>query len=86
MLISKKTKPSYRQVLQIVRELPPADQRRLRDELARMVGIQLVRPTTTSATIRRGKRLAKAVRAELAKTTTGSLDEAMQSLRGRSWS
>ena len=85
-LTRRKSKLTLQQLLDAARELPPVDQRHLRDELAKMVGLQLVRPTATPAAIRRGKRLAKAVRAELAKTTTGSLDEAMQSLRGRSWS
>ncbi len=59
---------------------------RLRDELAKMVGVQVVRPAATAAAVRRGRRLAKAVRAELAKSVTGSLDETVRSLRGRAWS
>jgi len=58
----------------------------LRDELARMVGVQLVRPAASRASVRRGRRLAKTVRAELLKSVTGSLDEAMRRLRGQSWS
>ena len=84
MLTRKKIKPSYQQVLQIIRDLPPIEQRRLRDEMAKMASVQLVHPTATPAAIRQGKRLAKAVRIELAKTVSGTLDEAMQRLRGRS--
>jgi hypothetical protein len=68
-----------------MRELSPAEQRRLRDELASMVGVQLMRPTTTPTAIRHG-RLARAVRSELARATKGSLDDTMRNLRGRAWS
>ncbi len=82
----KKAKPAYQKILEAAHDLSLADQRRLRDELAKMVGVQVVRPAATAAAVRRGRRLAKAVRAELAKSVTGSLDETMRSLRGRSWS
>ena len=82
----KKPNPTLRQLLAAVRELSPAEQRRLRDELAKMAGVQLVRPSQDGAAIRRGRRLAQTVRAELAHSTTGSLDDAMHHLRGRSWS
>jgi hypothetical protein len=85
-LTRNKAKPAYQKILEAARDLSLADQRRLRDELANMVGVQLVRPAATPAAVRRGRRLAKAVRVELAKSVTGSLDEAMRSLRGRSWS
>ena len=85
-LTRKKAKPAYQKILEAARELSLADQRRLHDELAKMVGVQLRRPAATPAAVRRGRRLAKAVRAELAKSVTGSLDETMRSLRGRSWS
>ena len=84
--LQKKDKSAYRKILEAARELPPAEQRRLRDELAGMVGVQLVRPAATPAAIRRGRRLAKAIRSELARTTKGSLDDAMRNLRGRAWS
>jgi len=80
----KKGQSAYRKILEAVRELRPAEQRRLRDELASMVGVQLVRPAATPAAIRRGRRLAQAVRRELAQSATGSLDETMRNLRGRS--
>jgi hypothetical protein len=80
-----RTRPTYRQVLQSVRELSPADQRRLYDELVKLSGVRLERPAGTSAAVRRGRRLAKTIQAQLA-ASTGTLDEAMQRLRGRSWS
>ncbi len=85
-LTRKKPKPSLKQLLAAVRELPPADQRRLRDELAKLAGVQLVRPASSAVAVRRGRRLAKTIRAELAKSITGSLDETMSQLRGRAWS
>lgn len=85
-LTRKKDRPTYRQVLQIARKLSPAEQRRLRDELAKSTGVQLVRPNASAAAIRQGRRLAKSIRAELADSVTASLDETMRQLRGRSWS
>jgi|GEM_PF-1824074 len=82
----KKTRPAYQKILEAARELSPAQQRRLRDELAKMVGVRLVRPAMTPAAIRRGRRLAKAVRAELAHAKSESLDATMRNLRGRAWS
>jgi hypothetical protein len=66
--------------------LSPQEQRRLRAELEKSAGVYLVRPTDNAAAIRRGRRLAKAVQAELAVTASDSLDETMIRLRGQSWS
>jgi hypothetical protein len=82
----RKTKLGYRIILEAALELSPAEQRRLRDELAHAAGVQLVRPSGAPAAVRRGQRLGKAVRAEIAKSVNGSLNETMRSLRGRSWS
>lgn len=82
----KKPRLSWRQVLQAVQELSPQEQRRLRAELAKMADVYLVRPTGNVAAIRRGRRLAKAIQAELAVTASDSLEEAMIRLRGQSWS
>jgi hypothetical protein len=82
----RKSTPAYRTILEAARQLSPAEQRRLRDELANVAGVQLVRPVATSDAVRRGRRLAKAVRAELTRSVTGALDETMHGLRGRSWS
>lgn len=82
----KKTKPAYQKILEAARELSPAQQRRLRDELAKMVGVRLVRPAITPAAIRRGRRLAKSIRSELAHAKLESLESTMRNLRGRAWS
>ena len=85
-LTSRKTKLSWHQVLQAVQELSPQDQRRLRDELAKSAGVYLARPTGSVAAVRRGRRLAKVVQAELVVSASDSLNETMIRLRGRSWS
>jgi len=85
-LTHKRTKLTFQQVLQAAQELPPQDQRRLRDELAKLADVYLVRPTTTAAAVQEGRRLAKAIRAELADSPTASLDEVMARLRGQAWS
>ncbi len=84
--LQKKDKSAYRKILEAARELPPAEQRRLRDELARSSGVQLVRPNGSAEARRQGRRLVKAIRAELAESVTNSVDETMRQLRGRSWS
>jgi hypothetical protein len=85
-LTRRKSRPSWQQVLRAVQELPPQEQRRLRDELAKSAGVYLARPTGNAAAIRRGRRLAKAIQAELAVTAASSLDETMTRLRGQAWS
>jgi len=85
-LTRRKSRPSWQQVLRAVQELPPQEQRRLRDELAKSAGVYLARPTGNAAAIRRGRRLAKAIQAELAVTAANSLDETMTRLRGQAWS
>ncbi len=85
-LTRPKKRPTYTQVLEVARRLSPAEQRRLRDDLAQSSGIQLVRPTGSATARRAGRRLAKAIRTELADTATASLDETMRELRGRAWS
>jgi hypothetical protein len=84
-LMRRKPKLSFQQVLRAVQELPPNEQRRLRDELAKSAGVHLIRPTGDAAAIRRGRRLANTIRAELTATATESLDDAMACLRGPSW-
>ena len=85
-LTHPKKRPTYAQALAVARRLSPAEQRRLRDELARSSGVQLVRPNGSAEARRQGRRLAKVIRAELAESVTNSLDETMRQLRGRSWS
>ena len=81
-----KTRPSYHQVLKDVRALPLADQSRLRAELDKTPRVYIMRPTGSPAAIRRGRRLAAEIRKELAEKETGTLEETMTRLRGRSWS
>jgi hypothetical protein len=85
-LTRPKKRPTYTQVLKIVRRLSPAEQRRLRDELARLSGVQLVRPSESTAARRQGRRLAKLIRADLAEAVTNSLDDSLRAMRGRAWS
>ena len=85
-LTPSKKRPTYAQILESARRLSPAEQRRLRNELAKSSVVQLVRPTGSAAARRQGRRLAKAIRAELAESVTQSLDETLRQLRGRAWS
>ena len=82
----RKPRLSWQQVLQVVQELSPQEQRRLRAELEKTAGVYLVRPTGNATAIRRGRRMAKAIRVELATAANDSLDETMTRLRGQSWS
>jgi len=82
----RKNKLNYRQILKAVRDLSPQEQQRLRDELTKSAGVSIVPPIGSVAALQRGQELAQAVRAELAGQISGSLEDAMQSLRGRSWS
>jgi hypothetical protein len=77
-LTRKKNKLTWHDVLRSVQMLSPQDQRRLRDELAKSAGVYLVRPTGNAATIRRGRRLAKTIQAELTAASMDSLDETIQ--------
>jgi hypothetical protein len=79
-VLTPKKKITYAQALRLVRQLAPAEQRRLRDELTLQrclasVGVYLVRPNSSANAIRRGRRLAKTIQAELAAAVTASLDE-----------
>jgi hypothetical protein len=86
IMTRRRTKPTYTQVLQAVRELAPQDQRRLHDELAKLSGVYLAQPNSNAAAIRRGRRLAKVVQGELTTALDGSLEETMTRLRGQAWS
>jgi hypothetical protein len=72
--------------LKDVRALPLADQSRLRAELDKTPRVYIMRPTGSPAAIRRGRRLAAEIRKELAEKETGTLEETMTRLPGRSWS
>lgn len=81
----RRNKPSYPQVLKAVESLTLAERLKLRDQLTHLLNVQLIRPSKSETAIRRGRRLARTVRAELIRTS-GSLEESMTKLRGRSWS
>lgn len=85
-LTPKKSRPTYAKILEAARALPPEEQRRLRDELTKLVGVQLMPPARDEAAIRRGRRLAQKIQAQLAAEESASLDDTMRALRGRSWS
>ena len=85
---SRNRKDDYRKVFEAALRLSADEQRRLRDELAKLSDIRLVAPVSSKSAKREGKALADQVRAELAagKSESTSLDDAMQQLRGREWS
>jgi hypothetical protein len=78
--------PSYQEVLEYARRLSLKDQRRLREELAKLSGVKIVVPAKNADAVRHGQKLADEVRKELQRTRTKSLDKTMRRLRGRSWS
>jgi hypothetical protein len=79
--------PTYKETLELIRQLPLRDQRRLRAELAKMTSVKLVHPSRDPKAIRSARLLAAKVRKKV-QSATGqqSVDDAMQQLRGRSWS
>jgi hypothetical protein len=84
---SRNRKNDYRRVFEAVMRLSLDEQRRLRDELAKLSDIRLVVPTNSKSAKREGQALAELVRAELASGSEAtSLEEAMQQLPGRAWS
>jgi hypothetical protein len=85
VMTKRKPRITYCQVLENVRALPLADQARLRAELEKMPSVYVLRPTRSPAAIRRGRRLAAQIRKELEGKETGTLEETMMRLRGRSW-
>jgi hypothetical protein len=78
--------PTFKQVFDEASRLSAQDQRRLREELSKLTGVKLVRPSNSADAIRNGRLLADEVRKELQATAAQSLDDAMRQLRGRSWS
>lgn len=81
----RKPRPTYKQVLETIRALSPADQRRLRAELTKVSNVYILRPTGSPNAVRRGRRLAAQIRKQVSAATSGTLEETMQRLRGRSW-
>jgi hypothetical protein len=86
LVVNKKQKWTFQQILEAISELPPPEQHRLLGELNKLVQVYLVPPDTSSEAIQYGRHLAEEIREELKKSSSGSLDEAMSSLRGRAWS
>ncbi len=85
-LAPKKNKPTYLQILKAAKQLKPAEQQRLSVALLEASSVKIVRPIGTAASVRRGQRLAKQIKAKLSSSVTETLDETMSRLRGRSWS
>lgn len=79
--------PSYREVLERARQLSLRDQRRLREELAKLSGVRLVHPSRDPKVIRSARLLAEDIRKTMrGATAKQTLDDGMRQLRGRSWS
>jgi len=78
---------TYKETLELARQLSLRDQRRLRAELAKLTGVKLVRPSQDPRAIRSARLLADEIRKTMKSATAKqSLDETMRQLRGRSWS
>ena len=78
---------SYREALELARQLSLRDQRRLRAELAKLSGVTLVHPSRDPKKIRSARLLAGKIRKTVQSATAKqSLNETMRQLRGRSWS
>jgi hypothetical protein len=86
VMTRRKKRLEYQQVLERVRALPPADQSRLRADLAKLTGVYVLDPDESAAAIRRGRRQAAKIRRQLSAAMTGTLEETMTRLRGPSWS
>lgn len=84
---SRSRKNDYRKVFEAALRLPLDEQRRLRDELAKVSDVRLVAPSNSKSARLAGQALAEQVRTELAAgSDSAALDETMQQLRGRAWS
>ena len=78
---------TYRDALELVRQLPLRDQRRLRAELAKLPSVHLVRPSRDPKVIHAARLLADEIRKTVQSATANqSFDDYMRQLRGRSWS
>ena len=78
---------TYREVLELARQLSLRDQRRLRAELAKLSSTKLIQPSRDPKVIRSARLLADEIRKTAQSATAKqSLDDGMRQLRGRSWS
>ena len=75
---------TFKQVFQEAMRLSLKDQRLLMEELAKLSSVKLTRPS--KADWARGRKIAEEVRKELENVADQSLEDAMQQLRGRTWS
>lgn len=79
--------PTYKDALELARQLSLRDQRRLRAELAKLAGVKLIRPSHDSKAIQLARALADEIRKTVQSATAQqSLDDAMRQLRGQAWS
>ena len=78
---------TYREALELARQLSLRDQRRLRAELAKLSSAKLVQPSRDPKVIRSARLLADNIRKTMrVATAKQTLDDGMRQLRGRSWS
>ncbi len=78
---------TYRDTLELARQLSLRDQRRLRAELAKLSSVHLVRPSRDPKVIHSARLLVDEIRKIVQSATANqSLDDGMRQLRGRSWS
>jgi len=71
---------TFKQIFDEASRLSAQDQRRLREELTKLTGVKLVRPSHSAAAIRNGRLLADEVRKELQATAAQSLDTLMDDI------
>lgn len=78
---------TYREALELARQLSLRDQKRFRAELAKLSGVTLVHPARDAKKLKSARVLAGKVR-KLVESATAkqTVDDIMRQLRGRSWS
>jgi len=85
--VTKKNKHlTFREVVEAAKALSPLEQRALKNELDEGSSVYLELPNTSPEAILLGRQMAAEIREELKGKFTGTLDEMMSSMRGRSWS
>ncbi|NUM48398.1 MAG: hypothetical protein HUU38_27125 [Anaerolineales bacterium] len=82
----KKLKLTFREVVEAAKALSPSEQVALKNELDKVSPVYVEMPDSSPEAMLRGRQLADEIREELKGKVTGTLDEMMSSLRGRSWS
>lgn len=87
MTTYSRKRTTYRETLELVRQLSVRDQRRLRAELAKEARSKLVRPSRDPKAIHSARLRAIEIQKIVQSATANqSLDDGMKQLRGRSWS